>query len=103
MDAAFPATAPRGFPTLRAALARLVLAGLCAAHVQGPVAKLLDFPAAEAEMAHFGLRPAPLFAAAVIGFEFAASAMILSGRFRRPAAAALCVFTLAATLIAIRW
>lgn len=101
-DAAAPSSRASA-PGLRRALAWLGLAGLCAAYVQGPVAKLSDLAGARAEMAHFGLEPAPLFAAAVIGFELAACAMVLSGRFRRPAAAALCVFTLAATLLALRW
>ena len=47
---------------------------------QGGLVKLTDFPGALAEMAHFGLAPAPLFAALVIALELLASAMILSGR-----------------------
>ncbi|WP_339949387.1 DoxX family protein [uncultured Albimonas sp.] len=87
----------------RRALVFLGLAGLCAAYVQGPVAKLLDFEGARAEMAHFGLAPETLFAAGVIVFELVASGLVLSGRFRRPAAAALGLFTLAATALALRW
>lgn len=88
---------------LRRGLAGLALAGLCAAYVQGPASKLLDFKAAQAEMAHFGLEPAGPAAAALIVFELGACAMVLSGRGRRPAAAALAVFTLAATFLALRW
>lgn len=76
---------------------------LCAAYIQGPVTKILDFPGALAEMTHFGLTPAPLFAVGVIVFELAASAMILIGRWRWLAALALAGFTLVATFIAVRF
>ncbi|MDF2234102.1 DoxX family protein [Albimonas sp. CAU 1670] len=97
------ARADAGGAGLRRSLAWLGLAGLCAAYVQGPVAKLADFAGAQAEMAQFGLAPAPLVAAGVIAFELGACACVLGGRLRRPAAAALCLFTLAATLLALRW
>jgi len=76
---------------------------LCAAYIQGPVTKILDFPGAIAEMTHFGLSPAPLFAVGVIVFELGASALILIGRWRWLAALAIAVFTLAATFIALRF
>lgn len=76
---------------------------LCAAYIQGPVTKILDFPGALAEMTHFGLTPAPLFAVGVIVFELVATAMILTGRWRWLAAPALAGFTLVATFIAIRF
>ena len=76
---------------------------LCAAYIQGPITKILDFPGAIAEMTHFGLTPAPLFAVGVIVFELGATAMILAGRWRWLAALALAGFTLAATFIAIRF
>ncbi|WP_328286338.1 DoxX family protein [Phreatobacter sp. AB_2022a] len=76
---------------------------LCAAYIQGPITKILDFPGAIAEMNHFGLAPAPLFAVAVIVFELTASAMILAGIKRWLAALALAIFTLAATVIALRY
>lgn len=76
---------------------------LCAAYIQGPVTKILDFPGAIAEMNHFGLSPAPLFAVCVIVFELAMSALILIGRWRWLAALALAGFTLAATFVAIRF
>ena len=41
---------------------------LCTAYIQGPMTKILDFPGALAEMTHFGLTPAPLFAVGVIVF-----------------------------------
>ncbi|BCB20043.1 DoxX family protein [Bosea sp. ANAM02] len=76
---------------------------LCAAYIQGPLTKIFDFPGALAEMSHFGLTPAPLFAVGVIIFELTAAAMILTGRWRWLAALALAGFTLAATLVAIRF
>jgi uncharacterized membrane protein YphA (DoxX/SURF4 family) len=76
---------------------------LCAAYIQGPVTKILDFQGALAEMSHFGLMPAPLFAVGVIGFELGATALILIGRWRWLAALALAGFTLAATFIAVRF
>lgn len=81
----------------------LALLGLCAAYLQGSLTKLFDFTAAVAEMAHFGLQPAPLFAAGVIGFELAASAMILSGFYRWLGALGLAGFTLIATGVALRF
>lgn len=81
----------------------LALLLLCAAYVQGPVTKILDFQGAIAEMEHFGLTPAPLFAVGVIVFELAMSALILIGRWRWLAALALAAFTVAATFIAIRF
>ena len=81
---------------------RVLLLMLCAAYIQGSVEKLLDFGGAVAEMQHFGLPlPGPM-AAAVIAFELAASAMVVSGRKRWLGAAALAVFTLLATLLANR-
>lgn len=82
---------------------RACLLALCAAYLQGAAAKLWDFTAARAEMAHFGLEPAGPAAAALIAFELTACGMVLSGRGRRGAAAALGLFTLAATALALRW
>ena len=78
----------------------LALLALCGAYLQGGLVKLLDFDGAIAEMAHFGLQPAALFAAAVIVLELGASALVLSGRGRRGAALALAVFTVAASFMA---
>ncbi|WP_425905699.1 DoxX family protein [Nitrobacter sp. TKz-YC02] len=76
---------------------------LCAAYIQGPVTKILDFDSAIAEMAHFGLSPAPVFAVMVITFELVASAMVLFSRWRWLAALALAGFTLLATFVALRF
>lgn len=79
-------------------LARL---GLCLAYLYSGIAKLLDFPAAMAEQAHFGLQPAALFAAATILVQLGGSLLVLFGRGRFAAAGALqlAAFTLAATII----
>lgn len=77
--------------------------GLCAAYLQGGLTKLTDWPGAIAEMNHFGLSPAALFAALVIALELGASAMILGGRLRWLGALALGGFTLLATGIALRF
>ncbi|WP_426240689.1 DoxX family protein [Pararhizobium sp. DWP1-1-3] len=85
-------------------LVRLVaLLALCAAYIQGPFTKLFDFQGAIAEMEHFGLHPATLFAVVVIAFELTASAMILSGVLRWLGALGLAVFTLLATFVALRF
>ncbi|MDG2524231.1 DoxX family membrane protein [Stenotrophomonas sp. HITSZ_GD] len=76
---------------------------LCAAYLQGALTKLLDFPAATAEMAAAGLAPAPAFAVAVIVLELVASAMVVSGRGRWLGAIALAAFTLAATAQVLRF
>ena len=77
--------------------------GLCAAYLQGGLVKLMDFPGSIAEMAHFGLSPAPLFAVLVILLELGASGMILSGWQRWLGALGLAGFTLLATGIALRF
>lgn len=79
------------------------LLALCSAYIQGHLTKLFDFNGALAEKDHFGLRPTLLFAIAVMIFELAMSAAILSGFFRWAAALALGVFTLLATLLALRF
>ena len=76
---------------------------LCSAYLQGGLVKLADFPGAVAEMQHFGLAPAALFAAAVIAFELGASLAIVFGFWRWLAALGLALFTLAATFIANRF
>ena len=81
----------------------IALLGLCAAYLQGALTKAFDFPAAIAEMQHFGLAPAAPFAVLVIGFELCASALILSGFYRWLGALALAGFTLAATFVALRF
>ena len=44
----------------------LALLALCSAYIQGPLTKIFDFPVAIAEMNHFGLQPAVVFAVVVI-------------------------------------
>ncbi|WP_315130286.1 DoxX family protein [Achromobacter marplatensis] len=81
----------------------LALLALCGAYVQGGLVKLMDFNGAQAEMAHFGLHPAHLAAAAVILLELGASALVLSGRLRWLGALTLAAFTAAAALMANRF
>ena len=81
----------------------VALIGLCSAYIQGSVTKLMDFSGAIAEMEHFGLTPAAPIAAAVIFFELACSAMILTGFCRWIGALALALFTLMATFVALRF
>lgn len=85
------------------ALRLVAYLGLCAAYLQGGLVKLTDFPGALAEMAHFGLSPAPLFAVLVIVLELGASAMVVTGRLRWLGALALGAFTLVATFIVLRF
>lgn len=100
MVASGPERSPEGFPSVLRWCALLLL---CAAYIQGPLTKIFDFQGAIAEMNHFGLSPAPLFAIGVIVFELAMSALILIGRWRWLAALALAAFTLAATFVALRF
>ncbi len=91
-------------PVLGAPAVRFIAyLGLCAAYLQGGLIKLFDFSGAIGEMTHFGLSPAPLFAALVIGLELGASLMILVGWLRWLAALGLAGFTLLATGIALRF
>jgi uncharacterized membrane protein YphA (DoxX/SURF4 family) len=81
----------------------LALLGLCAAYIQGGLNKLLDWPGAMAEAAHFGMPMPPVTAAATIAVELIGSALVLSGRWRWLGALGLAAFTLAATFIANRF
>lgn len=58
------------------------------------IAKLADFPAAIAEMRHYGLEPAAAIAVAVIAVQLLGSAMVISGRHIWLGAGMLGVFTL---------
>ena len=78
-------------------LARLALVS---AYLVGGFTKLLDFPGAVAEQAHFGLQPASLWAVAAIVVEIGASILILWGRLVWLAAGALGVLTAIATAVA---
>jgi uncharacterized membrane protein YphA (DoxX/SURF4 family) len=81
----------------------LALLGLCAAYIQGGLNKLLDWPGAVAEAAHFGL-PMPAFAAAAtIVTELLGASLVLSGRLRWLGALWLAAFTLVATFVANRF
>ena len=81
----------------------VALALLVAAHVQGGLDKAFDFPAAVAEMRHFGLAPATFVAVATIALELGASALVLTGWMRWLGALMLAAFTLGATLVANRF
>lgn len=85
------------------ALYWLALLLLCAAYVQGGLVKAFGFRAAVDEMARFGLQPAAPLAAGVIVLELGAPVLILSGVWRWAGALALAAFTLAATLVALRF
>ncbi|RCW70319.1 DoxX family protein [Pseudorhodoferax soli] len=98
-----PATTAAPPSALWAALRWLALLALCGAYLQGGLVKALDFPGAVAEMVHFGMAPAPLFALAVIVLELGCSAMVLLNRFRWLGALALAAFTLMASLLANRF
>jgi uncharacterized membrane protein YphA (DoxX/SURF4 family) len=78
----------------------IALLGLCAAYIQGGLAKLLDFSAAVVEAQHFGLPFSSAIATATIVTELAGSALILTGIYRWLGALWLAGFTLLATFIA---
>lgn len=66
----------------------------------GGIQKLVDFPAAVAEQAHFGLQPAWLWAAAAIVVELGGSALVIFGRWVWLGAGGLGVLTAVAMLTA---
>lgn len=76
---------------------------LCAAYLQGGLDKAFDFPAALAEMRHFGLAPAGPLAVLTIAGELGASLLVLAGPARWAGALYLAAFTLAANLVANRF
>jgi transmembrane protein len=57
------------------------------------LAKLIDFNGGVAEMAMFGLEPAPLFNIAVLTTQLVGAALIISGRYTWLGAGMLGVFT----------
>ncbi|MDX3927397.1 MAG: DoxX family protein [Shinella sp.] len=57
------------------------------------LAKLIDFNGGVAEMAHFGLEPAPVFNIITIITQLGASALIIANRWTWIGAGALAVFT----------
>jgi uncharacterized membrane protein YphA (DoxX/SURF4 family) len=82
---------------------RLLLLALCSAYIQGGLTKVFDFEHVVGEFDRLGLRPAAPLLVATIALELVASMFIVVGYWRRPAALALALFTLAATLIVNRY
>jgi uncharacterized membrane protein YphA (DoxX/SURF4 family) len=74
---------------------------LAIAFVYSGVSKLLNFDAAIGEANHFGLSPAPFFAAAVLATQLVGAALMLLGRglWSAGGALALAAFTVIATVI----
>ena len=66
----------------------------------GGMQKLIDFPAAVAEQAHFGLQPAWLWATAAIMVELGGSALVIVGPWVWRGAGGLGVLTAVAMLTA---
>ena len=73
---------------------------LVSAFVIGGIQKLVDFPGAVAEQAHFGLQPAWLWASAAILVELGGSALLIIGRWLWLGAGGLGVLTAIAMLAA---
>ena len=73
---------------------------LTSAFVLGGLTKLFDFPAAVAEMMHFGLSPGWLWAALTILVELGCSALVISGYLVWLGAGGLGVLTAVAMLVA---
>jgi uncharacterized membrane protein YphA (DoxX/SURF4 family) len=78
----------------------LVRIALTSAFLIGGMQKLIDFPAAVAEQAHFGLQPAWFWATAAIIVELAGSALVIVGRWVWLGAGGLGVLTAVAMLTA---
>ena len=73
---------------------------LISAFLIGGIQKLVDFPTAVAEQAHFGLQPAWLWAAAAIVVELGGSALVIVRRWVWLGAGGLGVLTAVAMLTA---
>ena len=73
---------------------------LVSAFLIGGIQKLIDFPGAVAEQAHFGLQPAWLWAAAAIVVELVGSALVIVGHWVWLGAGGLGVLTAVAMLAA---
>lgn len=73
---------------------------LTCAYWWGGIAKLADFPGATRELAGFGLPAPALLAGLTIALEIGASLAIILGRYTWLAAAALGLFTFAASCLA---
>ena len=78
----------------------LARSALVSAYVIGGLTKLLDFPGAIAEQAHFGLHPAWLWATLAIVIELGGSGLVILGRLVWLGAGALGVLTAVAMLVA---
>ncbi len=78
----------------------LARTALSSAYLIGGVQKLLDFQAAVAEQAHFGLQPAALWAALAIVVELGGSLLLILGRLVWLAAGMLSALTAIAMLVA---
>jgi uncharacterized membrane protein YphA (DoxX/SURF4 family) len=74
--------------------------GLVSAYLVGGMTKLLDYPAAVAEQAHFGLSPPQVWAVLAIIIELGGSILILCNRLVWLSAGAMAVLTLIATAVA---
>jgi uncharacterized membrane protein YphA (DoxX/SURF4 family) len=81
----------------------IALLALCAAYLQGGFDKAMNFAAAEAELARFGVTPPGPFVALTIGVELGGSFLVLSGLYRWLGALGLAGFTLFASLLANRF
>jgi uncharacterized membrane protein YphA (DoxX/SURF4 family) len=75
-------------------------AALVSAFLIGGIQKLIDFPGAIAEQAHFGLEPAPAWAAAAVIVELGGSVLVILGRWVWLGAGGLGVLTAIAMLTA---
>ena len=73
---------------------------LVSAFLIGGVQKLVDFPAAVAEQAHFGLQPSWLWAVAAIAVELGGSVLVIFGRWVWLGAGGLGVLTAVSMLVA---
>jgi uncharacterized membrane protein YphA (DoxX/SURF4 family) len=73
---------------------------LVSAFLIGGIQKLVDFPGAIAEQAHFGLQPAWMWAVAAVIVELGGSALVIFGRWVWLGAGGLGVLTAVAMLTA---
>ncbi len=75
--------------------------GLCLPYAWSGVSKLLDFPGAVAEQAHYGMLPPALYAAGAIVVQLGGCLAVLfcRGRWRAGGAIVLALFTIVATVI----
>lgn len=81
----------------------LALLLLCAPYLQGAALKSLDFRGAVTEVSELGLVPAAPLAAATIGLQLVAPALILVGWHRWLGALSLAAFTVLAASLADRF